>query len=273
MLWVYGLPQDPYVGTHLDIECENALKLLEELNQDRQQRLTFHHLLLKIIADTLGDHPNLNVRIMGRDMFQLPSVNIATPINLIGTKWESQKSELGVALLNNAEQKTLEAIAAELSGVRTSYKKKGSSRLLEATGKRLAHLLPSSAFDLFLSGAGAFGHNRHLYRLAQDTLGVSTILTNVGSIYTPKKGAHWNTGFFTLPTRMIQLSTFFAATHIAEKVVADNGRAVVRKVLPLIVLFDHRVVDGYRMSRFAEDLCTRLYEPQHHYPVPQTAPT
>jgi pyruvate dehydrogenase E2 component (dihydrolipoamide acetyltransferase) len=43
--------------------------------------------------------------------------------------------------------------------------------------------------------------------------------------------------------------------------VAKNGKVVVRKILPLSLSFDHRVVDGAEAARFLNTLISRIEDP------------
>ena len=45
-----------------------------------------------------------------------------------------------------------------------------------------------------------------------------------------------------------------ATMRIADRVRAENGKAVIKKTLPLCLSFDHRVVDGAEAARFTNDL-------------------
>jgi pyruvate dehydrogenase E2 component (dihydrolipoamide acetyltransferase) len=45
-----------------------------------------------------------------------------------------------------------------------------------------------------------------------------------------------------------------ATLRVADRVRAENGRAVVKKTLPLCLSFDHRVIDGAEAARFVTDL-------------------
>ena len=49
--------------------------------------------------------------------------------------------------------------------------------------------------------------------------------------------------------------------RIYEKPVAVNGNVEIRKVLPLSVTFDHRIIDGAEAARFMMDLKSFLEDP------------
>ncbi|HYA92727.1 MAG TPA: dihydrolipoamide acetyltransferase family protein [Thermodesulfobacteriota bacterium] len=49
--------------------------------------------------------------------------------------------------------------------------------------------------------------------------------------------------------------------RIQEMPIAKNGKVVVRKILPLSLSFDHRVVDGAEAARFLNTLISRIEDP------------
>ncbi|MHB8055551.1 MAG: 2-oxo acid dehydrogenase subunit E2, partial [Candidatus Aminicenantales bacterium] len=69
-------------------------------------------------------------------------------------------------------------------------------------------------------------------------------ITNVGVL-----GGEAATPIINYPEAAI-----LATMRIADRVRADDGRAVVRKTLPLCLSFDHRIIDGAEAARFTTDL-------------------
>ena len=49
--------------------------------------------------------------------------------------------------------------------------------------------------------------------------------------------------------------------RLAEKPVVRNGQIVIRKMLPLFLSFDHRVIDGADGARFVSRIATFLENP------------
>ncbi|MBI4010418.1 MAG: 2-oxo acid dehydrogenase subunit E2, partial [Candidatus Aenigmarchaeota archaeon] len=46
--------------------------------------------------------------------------------------------------------------------------------------------------------------------------------------------------------------------RIIEKPVVKNGKVEIRKMLPLSLTYDHRIVDGAQAARFMMDLMEKL---------------
>ena len=189
MMWIFGPPSnDPYLQLNLDFEFENVLRFLAGYNEKSSCKISIHHFLIKVLGDCFARHQRLNVKIFGNDIYQLPSINIATPINLVDEKWKPDFNELGIAIIRNADQKSLEEISKEISRSVKTYKKGGSVLLLEEVAKFLYRHLPDFSLRILFKSVSVFGRNRFLYNLIQELMGVSTLLTNVGSVIQPKPG-------------------------------------------------------------------------------------
>ncbi|MBI4043907.1 MAG: 2-oxo acid dehydrogenase subunit E2 [Candidatus Diapherotrites archaeon] len=80
-------------------------------------------------------------------------------------------------------------------------------------------------------------------------------LTNVGSIG----------GQFATPVINFPEAAILATGRIYEKPVVEKGflshKVLVRKVLPLSLTFDHRILDGAEAARFTNDIIKRLEDP------------
>ncbi|MEK6891583.1 MAG: 2-oxo acid dehydrogenase subunit E2, partial [Nanoarchaeota archaeon] len=64
-------------------------------------------------------------------------------------------------------------------------------------------------------------------------------------------------GFFT-PIINYPESALLGVGRMAEKPVVRNGKIEVRKILPLSLTYDHRIVYGAQAARFALELIRRL---------------
>ncbi|MFH0972143.1 MAG: dihydrolipoamide acetyltransferase family protein [Candidatus Micrarchaeota archaeon] len=85
-----------------------------------------------------------------------------------------------------------------------------------------------------------------------DMKGGSFSITNVGSI-----GGEFFTPIINHPEVAI-----LGIGKISDKVVVDNGKAVIAKKLPLSLSFDHRIIDGAEAARFMNDIIAALENPE-----------
>ena len=84
-----------------------------------------------------------------------------------------------------------------------------------------------------------------------DLKGGTFSITNVGMI-----GGEAATPIINYPEVAI-----LATMKIKDRVRAKDGQAQVKKILPLCLSFDHRVIDGAEAARFMNDLIARLEDP------------
>jgi pyruvate dehydrogenase E2 component (dihydrolipoamide acetyltransferase) len=84
-----------------------------------------------------------------------------------------------------------------------------------------------------------------------DLQGSTFTITNIGSLG----------GIFATPILNYPEAAILGLGRIRDMPRVVNGKIEVRKVLPFSVSFDHRVVDGARVARFANDLIKHLEDP------------
>jgi len=84
-----------------------------------------------------------------------------------------------------------------------------------------------------------------------DLRGGTFTITNIGAI-----GGLFATPIINYPEVAILLTG-----RIHDKQIVVNGNPLIRKILPISLTFDHRVVDGAEAARFANDLKAYLEDP------------
>lgn len=92
-----------------------------------------------------------------------------------------------------------------------------------------------------------------------DLKGGTFSITNVGKI-----GGEAASPIINYPEVAI-----LATMVVKDRVRAEDGRAVVRKTLPLCLSFDHRVIDGAEAARFSKDLIAFLENPERLLTIPE----
>ena len=85
----------------------------------------------------------------------------------------------------------------------------------------------------------------------QDLKGSTFTLTNVGSIG----------GIFATPIINYPEAAIIALGKIYDKAVVKDNSITIRKILPVSLTFDHRILDGAEAARFANGLKLRLEDP------------
>lgn len=87
---------------------------------------------------------------------------------------------------------------------------------------------------------------------SMDMKGGTFTITNIGSA---------GGGFLATPVINFPEAAILGTGMIQDMPVARNGKVVIRKILPLMVSFDHRILDGAEAARFAMTLKEHLEDP------------
>jgi pyruvate/2-oxoglutarate dehydrogenase complex dihydrolipoamide acyltransferase (E2) component len=199
------------------------------------------------------------MKIVGKRFYQLESVDVAVPVRLTGMS--SHGDQTGMMVLHGVERMTLAEIASETRS-RTRAERAGDLTTSgSAFGRRLARALPS-VVETALDAASAVLQHPLGYRLLGPWSSLSTGITNVGAVFTLPEGARFRSVALTMPARLGHVASAFALAPATEAAVAEQGRSIVRRVLPITMLVDHRVIDGYLMAKLGERLATALLAPE-----------
>jgi len=81
-----------------------------------------------------------------------------------------------------------------------------------------------------------------------DLRGGTFSVSNLGSV-----GVEFFTPIINYPE-----SAILGVGRVTEKPVVRSGKIEARKILPLSLTYDHRIVDGAQAARFVADLMERL---------------
>jgi pyruvate/2-oxoglutarate dehydrogenase complex dihydrolipoamide acyltransferase (E2) component len=99
------------------------------------------------------------------------------------------------------------------------------------------------------------------YRLLQGVFGLSSAVTNVGSVVSLPKGARFRAASATIPSKLGHVASVFGVAPTEQAAVVDEGAVVAREVLPLVLIVDHRAVDGVLMAAAAVRVAEALLDP------------
>lgn len=259
MLRFFETPSsDPYVSITMDVNLEPALEFLDAFERERGERAGVQHLVTAAVARCLHEFPALNVKIVGGAFYQLERVDVAVPVSL-GARGSGQ-DQTGMMVLHGVEKKTLEDIARETRS-RTRAERSGKlDGFGSAFGRRLAQSVPRAA-EAAVDLAGTVLRHPVGYRLLGPWSSVSTGVTNVGAVFELPAGARFRSVSLTLPSRLGHVASAFALAPACDAPVAEERRVVVRRVLPIMMVVDHRAIDGHLMAKLGERLAALLLAP------------
>lgn len=260
LLWFFDRPSnDPYVSLTFDVVIEPALLFRDAYQREHGVKVGIQHLVTKAVARTLAELPALNVKIIGRRMYQLHDISLAVPVHLAAGS--SGGDETGMALLQGADKLSLAEIA---TGTRRLADEERQGRMsLSGTAilRRAMRHVPDAILYPALDLASAGLNSATAHALLENTLSVSSGVTNVGSVVGMPKGVRFRAASATVPDKASHVASLFAVGPVEERAVVEDGAVVPRKVLPLILIADHRAIDGVLMGTAAAKVGDALARP------------
>ena len=120
------LSRDPSLGGMCRIDAEALLDFLERVNETSTVKVTISHVILKMIGDSFRAYPELNVKVVGRRLYQLENVDIRISVNLFPEGRDSP--EVALAMVHDVDQKGLIDIARELSSTAGDFRRIGKKK-------------------------------------------------------------------------------------------------------------------------------------------------
>lgn len=247
---------DPTIYGTLSIDATKALEYLARPEM-RLHHVTITHLVTKAVADTLALHPECNAFIRNGRIYLRDDVDVFVLVT-VPPKGDAADHELEVDLtgvkISRANEKSVTEIADEVTASANGMRS-GEDPMFAGT-KRLLGIVPAGLLKpaLRLIGLAQYELNWDLSRfgIPRDPFG-GAFVTSVGMLGIKHA--------FPPIVPMTRLSVNVAVGRIEDTPVAEEGRVVVRPILPLTATFDHRTIDGYQAAKLAETFTAILRAP------------
>ena len=263
LLWWFSPPNNPWVNVNVTIDFSEAQRYLEQLAKDESQpKVTVHHLLCASIARGLLKVPQANSRIIAGRIYPQEKIGIAMPVNLLGHEAGNSR-ELSVLLFEDIGHKSLRELAQEGRG-RLQNERAGKmtnpflQRLLSLTERA-----PTSVVAKLLNGLDRMMMYPRFAEQIYAQFPVTTALSNPGSaLPSDVDGILFRSCSVQIPNRLIYVGTFFAASAIQNEVIPIQGEPQIRPMLPLMMLFDHRLIDGMKGSALLLEIASCIQNPE-----------
>jgi pyruvate dehydrogenase E2 component (dihydrolipoamide acetyltransferase) len=249
--------KDPSVYGVLEIDITKTLENLDNYSKKNDIKITPAHLVGKALSFCMKRRPEINGMIRGNRIWLRESVSLFYQVNIPGSGSDKIKSAtLAGCTVEHAEKKSLFEIASTLKDkaqkVR-NYEDKDITKNLN-TFKFIPWWL--SGMYLNIASFLLYGLNLNLsfLGLPRDPFG-SAMITNVGSFGI-------DLAFAPLcPYTRVPL--LLSVGSISDKALVIDGEIKVRKVLPIGVTFDHRLIDGIHASQMARDFKKCFEDPDN----------
>ncbi len=259
VVWWFAPPNNPFVTVNLAIDATEARAYLARVARP-DRRITMSHLVAACIARTLTEHPYANGRVVGQRLVFHDHVGIAMPVNLLGK--EGLGRELSMASIEAIDTMTLAELAAKATrGLRSEREGKPQHPVMKAM-MGLGEAVPHSLYKVGLHAVDRAVNAPHLGDRLFRYIGITTALSNVGSTIKPSDGLLFRGADLMLPSRLMQVGTFWGTSAVQDEVIPIGGVPTVRPMLPVVFLFDHRVIDGVRASKVLQTFAEHFRAPE-----------
>ncbi len=244
---MFATSVDPFAGVVYSFNMEPCLACAREASERYGRKITFAHVLNKLLAVAIDENPVINQVLFGRSLYQIDGVHISN-IFMLPVK----DLALTTIVLDNPHCKTLAEIQQEL--------------LIKMVCKTREHAVRKNR--LAVDAAMLFFRLR-LNLLVSERLAL-TVAFNKGlgsNILLSNHDYGGPARFFAVkpavPVGKAPLR-IHACTMGPQPFVDESGAVVSRETLKLTVIGDHRIINGIDSFRFGQSL-HRLFESPDTY--------
>lgn len=235
-------PSDPTMVWGTEVDMTGCEEYLHTANRASPVLISPAHILLRSVAVAMRRHSEFNRRVLGGRIYQYKQVNLLLSL------FNAREQEVELLLLEEVDRRSLGDLSREMWG----YTQQAARGELVRFGQRTIYdVLPRALirwfiplhmwlFNRFNWPVTSFWRREHR----------SAMLVN----YLAFKGAPPMRAY--KPSRFPNDATPFNVTLGATepRPVVIDGEIVVRRIAPLFVRGDHRMVDAHGLGLFAETL-------------------
>jgi pyruvate dehydrogenase E2 component (dihydrolipoamide acetyltransferase) len=242
---IYGPPLDGKIYGAMEIDVTGAMQYINA-RRSEGLKLTLTHLTTSVLAKVYAvDVPDLNAYTARGRFFRRPDVTAGITI------LQDESGELGMAMIEGCDRKTLEQIVEETrKGMKTT---RSGAHGAEVDNKHLLAKIPWP-FRMWLYKfvrlvVLKLGLNLPPLGVTPLSFG-SFCVSNIGAL-----GVSFGLGALLPPSN---LSALFTMGKPEERVVVRDGQMVIRTMMTLGATFDHRIVDGYHAGQLVKAVHRRF---------------
>ena len=243
---------DPTVYGTMRIRMDKALAYIERFREVHGVRLTVTHLVAKAVAEGLKRCPDANAILRFNKIYLRKQITLS--VLVVQADQGDGKVDLTAARIEDADQKTLKTLAAEMQETIDKVRNRKDQALEK--GKGTIGMIPFMWMNMFLKLLGFLMYTLNIdlsfLGMPRDAFGGVTI-TNVGSLgldiaYVPLV-PYTNTPIFIAPGAVLDMP------------VVEDGKVIPGKVMSLNASFDHRFIDGFHAGVLAKTVKEMMENP------------
>lgn len=236
---------DPFTAVVYSLNMEPCLACAREASQRYDRKITFSHVLNKLLALAIDENPVFNQVLFGRSIYQIEGVHLSNVFML-----PRRELTYTVIVMDNAHRKTLAEIQQE--------------SLLSMVQKTREHAAPENT----LAMAAAMLLFRLRLNLLIPERSAFTVAFNKGyasNIFLSNHDYGGPVPFYTVKC-IAPVSKAVLRIHASamgpQPFVDESGAVVSRETLKLTVIADHRVINGVDSYRLGQSLRRLFASPE-----------
>jgi hypothetical protein len=248
---------DPTIIWGTSVEVEQLEAFLTEYGKAERVIVSPAHVLVRAVATALREHPALNRRVIGRRVYDYSDVNVVMPI------LRTRHGEVDTLFFENADQLSVADVGRRLwSEARDRAVAAAAARAPNSTPRRIPALLQKLRLHWIHRMAGVgfaiFNHLRipNLFAWHQEMNAANAFVNYLGFPGAPPIISYKPS---CLPINAFSLSVTMGPSQ-PQAVVVDN-QIVIRRMAPLFVRVDHRIVNGQQAAGFVSTLRRFVADP------------
>jgi pyruvate/2-oxoglutarate dehydrogenase complex dihydrolipoamide acyltransferase (E2) component len=260
-MWWFDTPGSPYVNANVAIDMTAAQAYLAALNAQDGPRVSLQHLLCGAVGRTLGEFPMARARILGHHIVPEDRVGVAMPVNLLGHA-EGARRELGLVVVEDAQQRDLRSMAET---TRETVGNERAGKTDNAFFKTMLRVVEQADGPAMFAALDAFERARRSRRVdarLRRFAPITTGLTNPGAAISELDGVLVRGASVQIPMKLVHVATLWGITPIQQEVIPVDGQPAVRPMLPVLLTFDHRLMDGVYAGRVLKRFAAILLDPE-----------
>jgi pyruvate/2-oxoglutarate dehydrogenase complex dihydrolipoamide acyltransferase (E2) component len=278
LLWWFRWPGNPYVSVSVTLDFTQIRAYLAQVNGGRAQGappVSVHHWVVGAVTRLLVEFPMANARIVGGSIYRQPHVGVAMPVNLLDQARPNENGETALTIVERAEGMSLREVAGASRRMVEAERSGRSAHPLVRAVTETAKRLPYGVLSAGLSVLERVSSAPLIRDVAQRLIPMTTAVSNVGAALAMPPGALLRAAATELPQRLLHIGTLWGVSGVQDEVFAVEGVPTVRPALPIILIFDHRLIDGVlagrillRLSEIAQDPAV-VFGPDGSWPIGQ----
>jgi pyruvate dehydrogenase E2 component (dihydrolipoamide acetyltransferase) len=253
---IYAPPSEGKIYGTLEIDVTAVLAYIRE-QREQGNYLTITHLTTAALARALAyDAPEVNCFVRRGRLVHRDYVDIMVSVSI------RDHQEMSAVIVRDAHRKPVSVIAREIQE-RAQAEREGR----EGKSMRNKYLLSRIPwpFRRWIYRGVRWWVNELGFELKSAGLSERAF----GSLLLSNIGTHGLTTGMPALFPAAKIPGVVVMGKIEEKPVVRDGEIVVRSIMPCTATFDHRIVDGAQVGRFARGVARRLEHPAELERLPE----